>query len=95
MDEKRKAEVNRRLHHFLEVEKCGMDFGEDFTADLNALGRVEAKLPQPLGWEIHKAKAGVAVLLIAATDHQSRFTSESATEAEARADAICRYLESR
>ena len=66
----------------------------DYTTDLNALARLEGKLP-PHSWSMGQAPDddGWAVSLYV-LDSFGMFHSQcEATEAEARAEAICQYLE--
>jgi len=106
MTSKRKAEVNRLLAEFEFPNRLGGHLDPEFEVcqmryceDLNALARLEAKLPAH-SWRIAWfAKVYAAQLLL--HDHKVTdplFESESRnqpTEAEARADAIAQYLTQR
>ena len=102
MTEERKAEVNRRLAEFedqrdiLEGKNFGVALGlPDYTADLNALARLEGRLP-PHKWILLGAGATYATLDVEGNGvHVFRSANAEPTEPEARAEAICRYLESR
>lgn len=101
MTPERKAEVNRRLAEFEGYENVeGQEEGPPvqlrpkrvvkelpyYTTDLNALARLEGKLP-PHGWEIYSDQV---VDLIMESGHLYRVEGP---EAEARAEAIYQYLQ--
>ena len=65
----------------------------DYTADLNALARLEAKLPIDLEWEIVRDNSGYFANL-RVEFKPVIWSDEQDTEAEARAEAIAQYLES-
>lgn len=104
----RKTQVNRLLAEFegfrfsqgycvSAVEGCegfvGAKGGPSYTSDLNALARLESKLPQH-GWIITHDKNGV--LMVKATIYGEWFEpGKPDTEAEARAECIAQYLESK
>ena len=113
MTDERKAEVNRRLAEYEGVElwdthsttrlggevvaQSGWGKYPDYTADLNALARLEAKLPHHW-WTMEKGDytggfCMVEMKIVHATN-PSFFGGGGDTEAEARAEAICQYLES-
>jgi hypothetical protein len=106
MSPERKAEVNRRLAEFEGFEGILDDSpllafmgGNDYTADLNALTRLAAKLPAhawAINYRLRRGEDGrvLADLWIREPDLPSASILAN-TEAEARAEAICQYLESR
>ena len=84
----RRAEVNRLLAEF--------EF-PDYCADLNALARLEAKLP-PHGWTLSLSNGSKSVFVrldVLGEEFKPLLQGFESTEAEARAEAVARYLEQR
>jgi hypothetical protein len=98
MTKERRGEVNQRLAEFQWPGSDNRDqrltyaIGHRYTADLNALAWLEVKLPRH-GWNFGYDPKDVPPYIVSCCFDDFETTTEESTEAEARAEAICRYLE--
>lgn len=93
MTPERKAEINRRLAEFYEkaTDYHAIAITVDFTESLDALARLETKLP-PHRWMLMRRLDGANAATLVWANEQF-LDGYGTTEAEARAEAICHHLE--